>query len=148
MKKIILMAVFLLAVFLIVGNVYAGTICIDEIGTCNDVKLAYADNEAGLYELYGYEYGCGSSSRIFAGTGRIVGNMLTIGLTGAFNTGGANDPILAIRQYTINLGTSSGTGTWSYNDGTFWNGTTPVNLISCPVANADADGGGIDTSAQ
>jgi hypothetical protein len=149
MKKIILMAVLLLAVSLIVGNVYAGSICIDEVGHCNDIKAIYKDNEAGIYELFGYEYGCGGNGRITSGTGRIVGNMLYMGFTGSYQLGGPTDPVLALRYYAINLDTSSGTGSYSYNDGTFWNGTTAVvNLISCPVADADVDVDGADTSAR
>jgi hypothetical protein len=73
--------------------------------------------------------------------------MLYIGFTGSFETGGSVTPILALRHYRIDLNNSSGTGTWSYNDGTVWNGSTAVNLIPCPVAGADVDVDGADTSA-
>jgi hypothetical protein len=148
MKNILLMAVLLIAVSLIVGNVYAGSICIDEVGHCNDIKAIWKDNEAGIYEVFGYEYGCGGYGRITSGSGIIVGNMLYMGFTGSYETGSSTSPVLALRYYAIDLDKNSGTGTWSYNDGTFWNGTTAVvNLIPCPVADADVDVDGVDTSA-
>jgi hypothetical protein len=148
MKIKIMIAIFVLAASLIiVGNIQAGTLCIDEVGHCNDIKAVYSDNEAGLYELFGYEYGCGGNTRMTHGSARIVGNMLYMGFTGSYDLGGANDPTLALRYYAVDLNTSSGTGTYSYNNGTFWSGTTAVvNLIPCPAATAEADG--IDTSAQ
>jgi hypothetical protein len=72
-----------------------------------------------------------------------------MGFAGSYELGTSTSPVLALRYYAIDLNSNSGTGTYSYNDGTFWNGTTAVvNLISCPVADADVDVDGADTSAR
>ena len=140
MRRIIILLVCVLAVCLMAGSIHAATICIDNIGYCNDVKLTYSDQEGSIIDAYGYEYGCGYNDRLVSGSIHLVGNTAYIGLTGAANSAAAPNPTLMVKVYTINISTMTGTEAWSYNNGAYWNGTSNVTVSSCsptenPVAN-------------
>jgi len=145
MRTRIILLVCVFAVCLMAGSIHAGTICIDEIGNCNDVKLTYTDQEGSIIEGYGYEYGCGAVDRFLSGSIHIVGNTAHIGLSGMFGP----TPFLALRYYTINLSSMTGTGAWSYNNGTVWSGTTTITGASCaPTAEGDVQDNGPDSSVR
>jgi len=148
MRRKIILVVFVFALCLIAGNIHAGTICINEAEWCNDLKMTYSDQEGQIIEMYGYEYGCGYNDRLYSGSVHIVGNIAYIGLTGVINTTAPN-PKLAVKFYQLNLGTMTGTGTWSYNDGGYWNGTSTVTGVSCsPTTPESVDLNTPDSSAR
>jgi hypothetical protein len=129
MKKIISIAVLTLAVSLIVGTVYAGTFCIDLSNACNDFKLMYKDNEGEIYEIHGYEYGCGYNNRSAHGTAKVVGSMVYIGVNGT-----ANGTAVMQRDFVWNLDTNAVTYSYSYHTDTYWGGSGTGSIVPCPTS--------------
>ena len=131
MKKLFVFVV--LMVFFGTTSANAASVCIDEIGNCNDVEVIYGDVGDGFVTCNGYEYGCGYVDRILDGTARILGNTVYIALTVVTSTSTAT-PYIGQKFYEINLATGTGTGTWAWHHDGYHHGTVTVSLVPCPPA--------------
>lgn len=109
----------------------AGVFCLDQIGWCEDAKLAYQSVGGGIYSLTGYEYGCGDDVLI-VGSMIVEGNTLQIGYTSIY-CGGGGDPMLGQVNAQINLGTLSGPSQWAWHYDGYHCGSGTAQIIPCPV---------------
>ena len=87
-------------------------ILMDMVGACNDHYFVANMMDTNIYELHGYEYGCGYNNRISWGTIHLAGGVAYFAwqdLSTSFdygNTGSFTVP--------ISLSTKTGTGTYMY----------------------------------
>jgi len=91
-------------------------LCLDDDVYCNDFWYAFAPAEAGIYEVHGYEYGCGDYDKSSDGVMHIFGGYAYIGTIGAEGTtSGAGDYGDVVGQFTIiDLATFTGPMDWEY----------------------------------
>ena len=109
------------------GMSFAGAVCVDLEGYCNDVKIYTTNDYSGkLVSVYGYEYGCNQPGRAF--TGVLIKSSTTKQyiLTGNWN----NASQVGALNITIDKLTKTGTGYWTYN-GSGNSGTYTV--VPCPA---------------
>jgi hypothetical protein len=136
MKKV---GLIILALVVMVGfgvrSSYAGVICIDDVSSCNDFKLFISpDTGGGIKEVHGYEYGCGYDDRGVSGSMKMTPTSKHFTLTGSYINGSQ----LGIFYINIDKATNTGTGGWSYNNGTYWSGTSSYSIVPCPKVGAGA----------
>jgi hypothetical protein len=113
------------------GSGLAGTLCFSANG-CNDLKIAYKSTDASnLYDLSGWEYGCGLSDRLIYGTARVSGGTIYWNFTkGVVVSGQAGET-----HYNCAMtgNTCSASGFAQRLSGDF-NLSDTFTIIPCPVA--------------
>lgn len=90
-------------------------ICIDQNGYCNDFFLAFSRVESNVYEIHGYEHGCGYFDRLLGGAIHTAGGIAYYGLTLAGGSScswdnGCGGSWAAV----VNISTGEGTAYWNY----------------------------------
>lgn len=142
MKKRLLL-VFLALVFVgaYAHNAAAATICIDIVGSCNDVRLVYSSVGPGMYEVSGFEYGCGAPERALDGSLRIDGQTAYIQYITNATTSYATP---RIGQWNLQLNLSSqpfsGPGQFSYHYDGYHSGVITATVVPC-IADAEGSSG-------
>jgi hypothetical protein len=109
------------------GTASAG-FCLDALSFCNDIKLEVDEVQGEIVELFGYEYGCGFPNRQLSGSGRMVGDVLHIGLTGSYN-----DSWMAAIHVPVNTSTLAGVGSFTFVSAGYINTPAAFQAIQCPV---------------
>jgi hypothetical protein len=112
MKRIVLACALVFAV----SSASWGGLCLDDDTYCNDFWYAFEAGEAGIYEVHGYEYGCGDMDKSSDGVMHINGGYAYIGTIGAEGTtSGMGDYGDVVGQFTIiDLSTMTGPMDWEY----------------------------------
>jgi len=112
MKRIILASALVLAV----SSLSWAGLCLDDDTYCNDFWYAFAPGEAAVYEIHGYEYGCGDMDKSSDGVMHLYGGYAYIGTIGAEGTtSGQGDYGDIVGQFTIiDLSTLTGSMDWEY----------------------------------
>jgi hypothetical protein len=102
-------------VFAMTSFGWAG-LCLDDDTYCNDFWYAFAPGEAAVYEIHGYEYGCGDADKSSDGVMHIYGGYVYFGTVGAEGTlSGMGDYGDIVGQMTIiDLSTFTGPMDWEY----------------------------------
>ncbi len=119
MKKFLLLILFL-GVF-IVFSMSSGIvqndalpstvgILMDMVGTCNDHYFIANMMDTNIYEIHGYEYGCGYNNRISWGTIHLAGGVAYF----AWQTLSTNWDYGNIGSFTVPISLSTKTGTGMY----------------------------------
>lgn len=139
-RRIGAMRIALLAMGVIIlscGAALAGTVCLDAVGFCNDLKFQYdTTGIPGLYEINGWEYGCGYTERLIDGTLQVSGSTATFNFTkGGVISGDAFD---ATYVGTINLSTNSGPYVFTQSGAGVGSGSGTHNVVPCPLAAAES----------
>ncbi len=92
----------------------AGTqgVYLDDVVYCNDFFFWVTEVGTKIYELNGFEYGCGYDNRIAFGTVHVAGGYAYV----AFEIQSPEHDYgsLCLNNYAINLSTKSGSGPWLY----------------------------------
>jgi hypothetical protein len=90
-------------------------ICIDQTGYCNDFFLAFTRIESNVFQLHGYEYGCGYFDRILSGSIHTAGGYAYYGLSSASGSSCAWDNGCGGSWAAVlNISTGEGTAYWNY----------------------------------
>jgi hypothetical protein len=98
-------------------------ICIDQDFFCNDFFLAFSKVESNVYELHGYEYGCGYFDRLMGGAIHLAGGIAYYGLTQASGASCAWDNGCGGSwAAVVTISTGEGTAYWNYY---YTNGGSP-----------------------
>lgn len=110
------------------GMSFAGAVCLDAAGICNDVKIYTSDDYAGkLVSVYGYEYGCSQPGRAFTGVLVKSSTAKQYILTGNWNDASQ----VGALNITIDKVTKTGTGNYNYGGGI--TGSATYTVVACPT---------------
>lgn len=141
MKKFLLsLALAFLMVIPLATQASATSICIDQLGFCNDHFLVLQPGASGVYGLHGYEYGCGSSDTLLFGSMRLAGGYAYLG-TGVSAGSVAAHGLMSHRNFIVNLATYTGTYVYIHYDefGPYGGvGDCAINMCASPPVAAQA----------
>jgi hypothetical protein len=90
-------------------------ICIYQDSFCNDFFVAFSNVESNVYELHGYENGCGYFDRLVHGAIHLAGGYAYYGLTLGYGSScGADNGCGGSWAAVIALSNGEGTGYWNF----------------------------------
>jgi hypothetical protein len=90
-------------------------ICIYQDTFCNDFFVAFSNIESNVYQLHGYENGCGQFDRIVSGSIHVAGGLAYYGLNLAYGSScGWDNGCGGSWAAVINIGNGTGTGYWNF----------------------------------
>jgi hypothetical protein len=125
---------FQMANFKLTGSSAKNMLCLDVEGFCNDVKIFYdltADGK--IYNINGYEYGCGHPERGLDGSARTSAG--TVYLEYAIvNSISTPNPRIAQWNAQLLLGSLSGTGQYGIHYDGYHQGSASMSSVPCPDA--------------
>lgn len=116
MKRIGLLVALTFVIALTMSSVSWGGLCLDSDTACNDFYFCFERLQTGpaIYELHGYEYGCGSDDQLANGSIFVTGGYAYCGFNTQGRTGSGDYGNTAQRVYVINLSTNKGDYTYTY----------------------------------
>ena len=112
MRKFIFIVVVALVAGCIAVSASAG-ILLENTYHCNDFYLEYELIGGGMYDIVGYEYGCGYVDRIGSGAARVVGNYVYFSVVNQIPEYGDHGQT-ASHFIMIDMGTFLGSGSSNY----------------------------------
>ncbi|RJP14874.1 MAG: hypothetical protein C4520_20815 [Candidatus Abyssobacteria bacterium SURF_5] len=139
-RQIFTVVASVLLVFIYPALGWAG-FCLDSNLYCQDYYLNVTPLEGGLYELHGYEYGCGEKAITLSGTAIVYGEYVYICFNLASGVTGGDYGSAQTFSVVMDLSTMEGFGLWNafylISGEVFGSGGIDENVLR-PCANPEA----------